>query len=116
MVKWKKKYPILKKYKAERNIAYFTYMDFPVQVQRYIYTTNWIERLNRKYKRTMKMRTSMPSNKSVLFLLASVAMEETKDICQENLSMEILETKERKMNKKQRKMNKKQRKENLHTF
>ena len=55
------------------------------------------------------MRTSMPSNKSVLFLLASVAMEETKDICQENLSMEILETKERKMNKKQRK-------ENLHTF
>ena len=57
----------------------------------------------------MKMRTSMPSNKSVLFLLASVAMEETKDICQENLSMEILETKERKMNKKQRK-------ENLHTF
>jgi len=27
-------------------------MDFPVQVQRCIYTTNWIERLNRKYKRT----------------------------------------------------------------
>ncbi|WP_428842332.1 transposase [Prevotella veroralis] len=25
------------------------YMDFPVQVQRCIYTTNWIERLNRKY-------------------------------------------------------------------
>lgn len=47
----------------------------------------------------MKMRTSMSSNKSVLFLLVSVAMEETKDICQENLSMEILETKERKMNK-----------------
>ncbi|MBF1462053.1 transposase, partial [Prevotella pallens] len=57
---------------------YFTYMDFPVQVQRCIYTTNWIERLNRKYKRTIKMRTSMPSDKSVLFLLASVAMEETK--------------------------------------
>ena len=78
VAKWEKKYPILKKYKAERNIAYFTYMDFPVQVQRYIYTTNWIERLNRKYKRTIKMRTSMPSNKSVLFLLANVAMEETK--------------------------------------
>ena len=56
------------------------------------------------------MRTSMPSNKSALFLLASVAMEETKNnICQEKLSMEILETQERKMNKKQRK-------ENLHTF
>ena len=78
VAKWEKKYPILKKYKADRNIAYFTYMDFPVQVQRCIYTTNWIEILNRKYKRTIKMRTSMPSNKSVLFLLASVAMEETK--------------------------------------
>lgn len=76
--KWEKKYPVLKNYKAERNIAYFTYMDFPIQVQRCIYTTNWIERLNRKYKRTIKMRTSMPSNTSALFLLASVAMEETK--------------------------------------
>ena len=78
VVRWEKKYPVLKKYKAERNIAYFTYMDFPVQVQRCIYTTNWIERLNRKYKRTIKMRTSMPTSKSVLFLLASVAMQETK--------------------------------------
>ena len=57
VAKWEKKYPILKKYKADRNIAYFTYIDFPVQVQRCIYTTNWIERLNRKYKRTIKMRT-----------------------------------------------------------
>ena len=52
VAKWEKKYRILKKYKADRNIAYFTYMDFPVQVQRCIYKTNWIERLNRKYKRT----------------------------------------------------------------
>ncbi len=73
-----KEISILKRYKAERNIAYFIYMNFPIQVQRCIYTTNWIERLNRKYKRTIKMRTSMPSNNSALFLLASVAMEETK--------------------------------------
>ena len=78
VTKWEKKYPILKKYKADHNIAYFIYMDFPVQMQRCIYTTNWIERLNRKYKRTIKMRTSMPTSKSVLFLLASVAMQETK--------------------------------------
>ena len=69
---------ILRSYKSDRNMAYFTYMDFPVQVQRCIYMANWTERLNRKYKRTIKMRTSMPSDKSVLFLLASVAMEETK--------------------------------------
>ena len=53
-------------------------MDVPVQVQWCICTTNGIERLNRKYKRTIKMRTSMPTSKSVLFLLASVAMQETK--------------------------------------
>ena len=76
--RWEKKYPTLKKYKAERNMAYFTYMDFPKEVQRCIYTTNWIERLNRKYKRTINMRTSMPSAQAVIFLLGSVAMEETK--------------------------------------
>ena len=63
--RWEKKYPTLKKYKAERNIAYFTYMDFPKEVQRCIYTTNWIERLNRKYKRTINMRTSGSVLKSV---------------------------------------------------
>ena len=31
VAKWEKKYPILKKYKADRNIAYFIYMDFPVK-------------------------------------------------------------------------------------
>ena len=46
---WEKKYPVLRKYKG-LDIAYFTYMNFPVEVQKCIYTTNWIERLNRKYK------------------------------------------------------------------
>ena len=53
VARWEKKYPVLKKYKAERNIAYFTYMDFPIQ-DKGAYTTDWIERLNRKYKRTIK--------------------------------------------------------------
>lgn len=75
--KWEKKYPHMKKYKNQRNIAYFTYMDYNPEVQKFIYTTNWIERLNRDYKRTIKMRTSMPSPESVLFLLGSVAIEAT---------------------------------------
>ena len=50
------------------------------------------------------MGASMPSDKSALFLLASAAMEETDTTCdQEDLSIEIQETQERKMNKKQRK-------------
>jgi|GEM_PF-3811141 len=41
---------ILRKHEADWNMAYFTYMDFPVQLQRCIYTMNWIERLNKEYK------------------------------------------------------------------
>ena len=81
VTKWENKYPILKKYRADRNIAYFAYMGFPVQVQRCLYTTNWIERLNRKYKRMIRMRTSMPSDKLALSLLASAAVEETETTC-----------------------------------
>ena len=54
---------------------------FPLQMQRCIYTTNWIERLNKKYKKTIGMGASMPSDKSALFLLASAAMEEPETTC-----------------------------------
>ena len=69
------KYPALKSYRNERNIYYFTYTNYPASIQRMIYSTNWIERLNRNYKRVLKMRGAMPSGESVLFLMGSVAME-----------------------------------------
>ncbi len=46
----------MKSFSNERNIAYFTYLNYPVSIQRLIYSTNWIERLNRDYKRAPKMR------------------------------------------------------------
>ena len=50
----------------------------PIQVQRCVYIQLiGLKGSNRKYKRDDKMRASMPSDKSVPFLLASVAMEET---------------------------------------
>ena len=64
--KWSKVYPRFSKFKHERNIAHFTYLQFPPQGQRMIYTTNWIERLNRDYKRVLKMRGAMPSPQAVL--------------------------------------------------
>lgn len=75
--KWSKIYPGFSKFKHERNIAHFTYLQFPPQVQRMIYTTNWIERLNRDYKRVLKMRGAMPSPQAVLFLLGEVARSKT---------------------------------------
>jgi transposase-like protein len=72
--KWERKYPSFKVYKQPRYQLYFNYLDYDVGIRRMIYTTNWIERLNRNYKRTLRMRSSMPSPESVLFLLGSVAM------------------------------------------
>ncbi|ATV52020.1 transposase [Prevotella intermedia] len=73
-----KQVPSLEKVQGRTQQCIFHIYGLPSQVQRCIYTTNWIERLNRKYKRTINMRTSMPSEKSVIFLLAAVAMEQTK--------------------------------------
>ena len=71
--KWLKKYPSFSHYKEHRYRLYFTYLSYNKAIRRMIYTTNWIERLNRNYKRTTRMRASMPSPESVLFLLNSVA-------------------------------------------
>jgi transposase-like protein len=70
---WMKKYPSFKTYLLPRSKLYFNYLDYHVEIRRMIYTTNWIERLNRNYKRTLRMRSSMPSPESVIFLIASVA-------------------------------------------
>ena len=112
VAKWEKKYPILKKYKADRNIAYFTYTDLPVQVQRCIYTTNWIERLNRKYKRAIKNENINAIKQVGTFPTSKCCNARNKNnIFKENLSMEILETKGRKTNKIKR-----EEREDLHTF
>lgn len=71
--KWIKKYPNFKTYLAPRYKLYFNYLNYHVEIRRMIYTTNWIERLNRNYKRTLRMRSAMPNPESVVFLLASVA-------------------------------------------
>lgn len=73
ITRWMKKYPSLKTYLGPRSRLYFSYLNYHPQIRRMIYTTNWIERLNRNYKRTLRMRSSMPNPESVLFLLGSVA-------------------------------------------
>lgn len=72
--KWRNKYSSFKTYQLPRNKLYFNYLNYHPEIRRMIYTTNWIERLNRNYKRTLRMRASMPSPESVVFLMASVAI------------------------------------------
>ena len=54
--------------------AYMTHLNYSPEIQTIIYTTNWIERLNRDFRRVTRMRTAMPNEESVLTLMGSVAM------------------------------------------
>jgi transposase-like protein len=76
--KWKK-YPSLKrKLKKEKLDFYFAYLDFPYQIQSMIYTTNWIERLNKSIRKTTKNRNSMPSPESAITLVIATIIEKEK--------------------------------------
>jgi len=72
--KYSKKYPSLNKMKADRYRLYFTYVKYDYRIRSMLYTTNWIERLNRDYKRTTRMRGALPSVDATILLLGYVAM------------------------------------------
>jgi len=75
-IKWKANYPAFSR--IHNNPLYrngFTYLDFDHRVHSMIYTTNWIERLNRDFRRVLRMRASMPGEQSVITRIGKVAMD-----------------------------------------
>lgn len=65
--KWRKKYPNINNFFNEGvKEYYFTYVDFPVETRRMIYTTNSIENLNRNIKKATKNKLSFESPKTLL--------------------------------------------------
>ena len=72
-----KKYPSLKSYLTERYELYFTFYQYDYRMRNMVYTTNWVERLNRDYKRTTKMRGALPNPEATILLLGYVAMSRT---------------------------------------
>jgi putative transposase len=74
--KWKNKYPYLKRiFKEEILSYYFTYLKFPFITRRMIYTTNWIERLNKEIRKVVKNKNSFPGEDSALTLIWSKVLE-----------------------------------------
>jgi putative transposase len=74
--KWEKSYRHIGNLtNNEMNELYFTYLNYHPKIRRMLYTTNWIERLNKEFRRTFKIRNSMPSPESALTLLSKVAMD-----------------------------------------
>ena len=73
---WGKDYLSIKRLRDNPDYkAYLTYLNYAPEIQGMIYTTNWIERLNRDFRRVTRMRTTMPNEESVLTLMGSVAMD-----------------------------------------
>ena len=73
--KWGRYYPFIKRMaEDQRYHLYFTYLDYDYRIHNMIYSTNWIERLNRDYKRTTRMRGALPNADATILLLGYVAM------------------------------------------
>lgn len=73
--KWGSYYPYFKRRAINpRNELYFTNLRYDYRIRSMIYSTNWIERLNRDFKRTTRMRGALPNPEATILLLAGVAM------------------------------------------
>jgi len=76
LIKWSKIYPKLKHTIKRPNLeTVFTYLHFNYKIRRMIYTTNWIERLNKSFRRTLRMRNALPNPQAAITLMGYVAME-----------------------------------------
>ena len=74
--KWSKTYPKLQSTINRDDLdTVFTYLSFDYRTRRMIYTTNWIERLNKSFRRTLKMRNALPNPRAAITLMGYVAME-----------------------------------------
>lgn len=73
--KWKDKYPWLKSMLDYRYRHYFVYLDYNVKIRSMIYTTNWIERLNKTIRNRFKNRYPMPSIESTIDLITLVVWD-----------------------------------------
>ncbi len=75
--RWQDRYRAFGKLASEQRYRNgFTYLGFDYRIRSMIYTTNWIERLNRKFRGVLKNRSSMPDEESVRVLLGHVAMDQ----------------------------------------
>ena len=50
-------------------------MKYDYRVRPMIYTTNWIERLNKSFRKTLKVRGALPSVESALVLISKTAID-----------------------------------------
>jgi transposase-like protein len=67
--KWLKLYPSITKSWNDKFYKLMKYLDYPESIRTAIYTTNWIERMNREFRRVLKNKSSLPTSESALKLM-----------------------------------------------
>lgn len=76
VAKWSARYPHLDAQFPEDLVPrLFTYISFPPQLRRMVYTTNWIERLNRHIRKVVRNKGSFPSEGSAMGLVFLAVMD-----------------------------------------
>ena len=67
MTTWEKKYPTIGRHFNKKTLEYyFTYIDYPPEIRRMIYTTNSIENLNKHIRKGTKNKLSFESPERLL--------------------------------------------------
>lgn len=75
--RWGVHYDHINKLAGRQDLHYFfTYLAFDRRIQSMIYTTNWVERLNKSFRRSLKIRNALPSADAALLLLSKVAVDQ----------------------------------------
>jgi transposase-like protein len=82
--KWQQHYPKpaekMKEDAQNKQHILFEYMNYDYRIRSMIYTTNWIERLNRAFRKTLRVRGSLPSVESALVLISKTAMDMNEEV------------------------------------
>jgi len=73
--KWRSIYPRLWTTWEQYLPEFMAFLHFPSEVHRHIYTTNWLERLNKELRKVVKTKNSFPTEESVLNVLYSKLIE-----------------------------------------
>ena len=67
--KWQKLYPSITTSWNEKFYKLTQFLHYPASIRKSIYTTNWIERMNREFRRVIRNKSSFPTPDSALKLM-----------------------------------------------
>lgn len=69
VAKWQKLYSSIAKSWQEKFYKLTTFLSYPSSIRKSIYTTNWLERMNREFRRVIRNKSSFPTPDAALKLM-----------------------------------------------